>query len=223
MGLREKARKSMDGGASADAKADEPVPLKADVEALEAEAKDREDELRRELSEAKKLSDAKGGQITRQDAKIEKLEGQVRELESASTGLERESARSLKQAKGELEAAQEELAGLRKSRAAAKETGEQAFVGAGRQWRRGHVRVDRIAAQADGQGHPRAGLLVQEKMLAAVVVWMPVHGRRIAAQKLLPIHADIAIAGLGVPGEDLSKSDKPACVLGPALDNRKLR
>ena len=59
MGLREKARKSLDAGAEAEDR----VTLKVDVAALEAEAKAREDQLRRELVDSRKLSDAKGAQI----------------------------------------------------------------------------------------------------------------------------------------------------------------
>ena len=63
---------------------------------------------------------------------------------------------------------------------------------------------------------------MHEEMLAAVVVRMPVHGRRVAAQELLAIHAYVAIAGLRVAGENLAKSDESPGVLRPALDDRKL-
>src|SRR5438552_1715414 len=64
---------------------------------------------------------------------------------------------------------------------------------------------------------------MQEKMLATVVVRMQVHGRRVAAQELLAIHAYVSIAGLRVAGENLAKSDESPGVLRPALDDRKLR
>src|SRR5207247_4097009 len=61
MGLREKARKSLQGGEREEAEELEaPVMPKVDIGKIEAEAKAREDQLRRELADSRKLSDAKG-------------------------------------------------------------------------------------------------------------------------------------------------------------------
>src|SRR3989475_520148 len=116
MGLREKARKSLEGGAEAEDR----VTLKVDVAALEAEAKAREDQLRRELVDIRKLSDAKGAQIARQDSKLMQLEARLKELEAAGAAA-REASRTLKQAQAELEEARDEVKTLRKSKATVKD------------------------------------------------------------------------------------------------------
>src|SRR6266566_3001440 len=122
LGLREKARKSLQGGAREEAgELDAPVMPKVDVAKIEAEAKAREDQLRRELADSRKLSDAKGAQIARQDAKLAQLEARAKELEAASAADAREASRILKEAQVELEEAQEELKALRKSKATAKD------------------------------------------------------------------------------------------------------
>src|SRR2546427_2011753 len=117
MGLREKARKSLDAGAEAEDR----VTLKVDVAALEAEAKAREDQLRRELVDSRKLSDAKGAQIARQDSKLMLLEARLKELEAAGAAAAREASRTLKQAQAELEEARDEVKTLRKSKATVKD------------------------------------------------------------------------------------------------------
>jgi len=122
MGLREKARKSLQGGAREEAEElDAPVMPKVDVAKIEAEAKAREDQLRRELADSRKLSDAKGAQIARQDAKLAQLEARAKELEAASAADAREASRILKEAQVELEEAQGEVKALRKSKATAKD------------------------------------------------------------------------------------------------------
>src|SRR6266566_769922 len=122
MGLREKARKSLQGGAREEAEElDAPVMPKVDIAKIEAEGKAREDQLRRELADSRKLSDAKGAQIARQDAKLAQLEARAKELEAASAADAREASRSLKEAQVELEDAREEVKALRKSKATAKD------------------------------------------------------------------------------------------------------
>ena len=94
MGLRERARKTLEAGEDADESEDE-VVVKIDLAALEAEAKAREDQLKKELQEARKLSEAKTAQISRQDGIIKDLEARTKELESARTGAVRESKKAL--------------------------------------------------------------------------------------------------------------------------------
>src|SRR3989440_6337000 len=122
MGLREKARKSLQGGTREEAEElDAPVLPKVDIGKIEAEAKAREDQLRRELADSRKISDAKGAQISPQDAKLAQLEAQVKELEAASAAATREASPSLKEAQVELVEAQGEVKALRKSKATAKD------------------------------------------------------------------------------------------------------
>src|SRR5438046_10241849 len=79
MGLREKARKSLQGGEREEAEELEaPVMPKVDIGKIEAEAKAREDKLRRELADSRKQSDAKDAQIARQGAEVEQNEARVK-------------------------------------------------------------------------------------------------------------------------------------------------
>src|SRR3989442_12741629 len=92
MGLREKARKSLE---TDEEELDAPVLLKVDAAERE-EAKAREAQLRKELEEARKLSDAKTAQIGRHDDTIHGLQTRVNELETASTAAGRETNKALK-------------------------------------------------------------------------------------------------------------------------------
>src|SRR2546428_13418311 len=115
MGLREKARKSLE---TDEEELDAPVLLKVDSAERE-EAKAREAQLRKELEEARKLSDAKTAQIARHDDTIHGLQTRVKELETASTAAERGTKKALKELEGELKEARAELQDLRKNKAAA--------------------------------------------------------------------------------------------------------
>src|SRR2546425_3405564 len=127
MGLREKARKSLETN---EEELDAPVLLKVDAAERE-EAKAREAQLRKDLEDARKLSDAKTAQIARHDDTIHGLQTRVKELEAASTAAERETKKALKELEGELKEAREELQDLRKNKAAmadaeaAKDKGEK--------------------------------------------------------------------------------------------------
>src|SRR2546428_2273893 len=115
MGLREKARKSLE---TDEEELDAPVLLKVDSAERE-EAKAREAQLRKELEEARKLSDAKTAQIARHDDTIHGLQTRVKELETASTAAERETKKALKELEGELKEARAALQDLRQNKAAA--------------------------------------------------------------------------------------------------------
>src|SRR5437879_9252783 len=90
MGLREKARKSLQPDATAD-RVEQSAPMLLELEASEreAEAKAREAQLRKELADARKLSEAKDAEIARQTAKRGHLEARVKELETANAAEER--------------------------------------------------------------------------------------------------------------------------------------
>src|SRR2546422_10037849 len=112
MGLREKARKSLEANED---EIDAPVLLKVDAAERE-EAKARETQLRKELEDARKLSDAKTAQIARQDDTIHGLQTRVKDLEAASAIAERDAKKAVKELEGEIKEAREELQDLRKNR-----------------------------------------------------------------------------------------------------------
>src|SRR3989442_13128028 len=106
MGLREKARKSLEKSEPAEEdELDLPVLVKVDIDAIEAEAKARETHLRKELDEARKLSEAKTSQIVRQETALESLEARVKASESTAKTAERDAARALKRVTKEIEKA----------------------------------------------------------------------------------------------------------------------
>src|SRR5713226_3732962 len=114
MGLREKARKSLQPDATAD-DVEQRAPMLLELEAAEreAEAKAREARLRKELADARKLSEAKDAEIARQSAKRGHLETRVKELEAANAA-EREASQHLKKAEAELDDARKEVTALQK-------------------------------------------------------------------------------------------------------------
>src|SRR2546429_9881768 len=93
MGLREKARKSLETN---EEELDAPVLLKVDAAERE-EAKAREAQLRKDLEDARKLSDAKTAQIARHEDTIHGLQSRGKELESASTAAARVTTTGLKE------------------------------------------------------------------------------------------------------------------------------
>src|SRR5437867_13137166 len=108
MGLREKARKSLEVDED---ESDAPVLLKVDAAERE-EAKAREAQLRKEPEDVRKLADAKTAQIERHDETIHGLQARVKESEAASTSAEREATEELKDLEGELKETRAELRDL---------------------------------------------------------------------------------------------------------------
>src|SRR5439155_16743092 len=122
MGLREKARKSLQPDATADeVEQNAPMLLELEASEREAEAKAREGHLRKELADARKLSEAKDAEIARQSAKRGHLEARVKELEAANAAAEREASQHLKEAEAELDDARKDIAALQKFKSTAKE------------------------------------------------------------------------------------------------------
>src|SRR5213593_2790598 len=111
MGLREKARKSLQPGDTAE-EVEQNAPMLLELEAAEreVEAKAREAQLRKELADARKLSGAKDAEIARQTAKRSQLETRVKDLEVANANAEREATQRLKEAQSEIEDARKEIA-----------------------------------------------------------------------------------------------------------------
>src|SRR2546429_6397606 len=148
MGLREKARKSLETDEEV---LDAPVLLKVDAAERE-EAKAREAQLRKDLEDARKLSDAKTAQIARHDDTIHGLQTRVKELEAASAGAERETKKALKELEGELMEAREELQDLRKNKAATADA--EAAMDRPRRNERPSTRRRRPSGNARGRSKP---------------------------------------------------------------------
>ena len=51
---------------------------------------------------------------------------------------------------------------------------------------------------------------------------LPVHSSRTFVEDLHPVHAEVALAGLGIARGDARESDEPSRILGPALENREI-
>src|SRR2546425_817395 len=122
MGLREKAQKSLQPDATAD-RVEQSAPMLLELEASEreAEAKALEAQLRKELADARRLSEAKDAEIARQTAKRGHLEARVKELETANAAEEREASQRLKAAEAERDDARKEITALQKFKSTAKE------------------------------------------------------------------------------------------------------
>src|SRR5438128_11517301 len=122
MGLRGKARKPLEPDATAD-RVEQSAPMLLELEASEreAEAKAREMQLRKELADARKLSEAKDAEIARQSAKRCHLETWVKELEASNAAAEREASQHLKKAEAELDDARKHTTALQKFKSTAKE------------------------------------------------------------------------------------------------------
>ena len=94
--------------------------------------------------------------------------------------------------------------------AAVEEAGEEEFFDAGGEWGGGGVGEDGFAAEDDGEGHFFVAFLIEAEMACAVVVDVPVHGAFSGCELLDAIHADVAVAGFGVFGEDSAEGDVAA-------------
>src|SRR2546429_9981872 len=114
MGLREKARKSLETDEEV---LDAPVLLKVDAAERE-EAKAREAQLRKELEDARKLSDAKTPQSARHDDTIHGLQPRAKDLETAGTAARPETKKALKEPDAKAKKAREGLQDLRHNKTA---------------------------------------------------------------------------------------------------------
>ena len=102
-------------------------------------------------------------------------------------------------------------------------TGEEKFVEAVGQRRGCGEREHGIAAEKNGDGHARAGFVVAAAVARADFLELPVHAGGAVIVNLDAIHADVALAGVGVFGDDAREGDEAAAVQGPALLNRKIQ
>ena len=101
-------------------------------------------------------------------------------------------------------------------------TRQQEFVEAVGQWRSGGEGEHRIAAEEDGDGHARAGFVVTAAVARADFLELPVHAGGALVVNLDAIHADVALAGVRVFGDDTGERDEAAAVERPAFLHRQI-
>jgi hypothetical protein len=66
---------------------------------------------------------------------------------------------------------------------------------------------------------PRAGFAI---VLGGDLLALPVHAGGLAVVDLHAVHADVALAGARVAGDDAGQGDEAAAVVGPALEDGEL-
>ena len=99
---------------------------------------------------------------------------------------------------------------------------EDHLVNVARQGRRRGIREDGICSNGNSDlDAVLALLLCRTEVLRTVFMNMPVHARRILVVLLQTIHADVALASLGIFRKNERQRDEGAAVLGPALQDRQ--
>ncbi len=101
-------------------------------------------------------------------------------------------------------------------------TGEQKFVQPVGQRRGGGEGEHGIAAEENADGHARAGFVIAPAMPRADFLQLPVHAGGAVVVNLDAIHADVALAGVGVFGHDARQRDETAAVQRPAFLDGKV-
>ncbi|MDB6018182.1 MAG: hypothetical protein JWR19_2671 [Pedosphaera sp.] len=96
-------------------------------------------------------------------------------------------------------------------------TGEEKFVEAIGQGRGGAEGVNGVAAEEDGDGHALAGFVIAATVAGGDFLELPVHAGGVVVVNLDAIHAEVAVAGVGVAGDDARESDEPTAIEGPTL------
>ena len=96
-------------------------------------------------------------------------------------------------------------------------TGEEEFIEAIGQRRGGGEGEDGIAAEENGDGHARAGFVIAAAVARADFLELPVHAGGAVVVNLHAIHADVALAGVGVFGDDAGERDEASAVERPAF------
>ena len=98
-------------------------------------------------------------------------------------------------------------------------TGEEEFVEAVGQWRGGGEGEHGIAAEKNGDGHARTGFVVAAAVSRANFLKLPVHAGGAVVVDLDAIHADVALAGVGIFGDDAGERDEASAIEGPAFED----
>ena len=108
-------------------------------------------------------------------------------------------------------------------RLAAEIAGEQEFIQPVRQRRGGAKRKHRVAAEEDGHRHPLAGFVVAASVARGDFLQLPMHAGGRVVVNLHAIHAEVAVAGVGVARDDAGQRDEASAVERPALEDRQVK
>ena len=106
---------------------------------------------------------------------------------------------------------------------AAQKAGEHHLVYARWQWRRRRINRRRRGAEYHRHLQPLLLALGVPVVLGAAFVQVPMHPERLIVENLEAIHADVALAGVGIVREHQRQGDVAAAVIGPALQDGQLR
>ena len=101
-------------------------------------------------------------------------------------------------------------------------TGEEKFVEAIGQRRRGGEGEHRIAAKENDNRHARGGFVIAPAVSGADFLELPVHAGGALVVDLDAIHADIAFASVWIFGDDAGERDETSAVQGPAFLDREI-
>ena len=105
----------------------------------------------------------------------------------------------------------------------AQESRQQVFVHVVGHRRRRGIRIDGIAAQRDGHGHPPPLPPVAVVVACAGLVHVPVHTGRAVVENLHPVHPHVAHPRIGVERMHHRQRNEAPAVLRPAFEHRQQR
>ncbi len=104
---------------------------------------------------------------------------------------------------------------------AAEESSEQDFINSGGEGGDGSEVIDRVSAEANGDFDALLLGTSVFHMTHSGFVHLPVHAAGVFAVELDTVHANVALAGVGVVGENEGEGDEGATVFGPAGEDGK--
>ncbi len=108
-------------------------------------------------------------------------------------------------------------------RALAEEAGDHHLVEVGRQGQDGGVHGRRVGADGDRHFHAGASLASAAAVVfRALFVGLPVHAAGAFVEDLHTVHAAVALAGVGVFGEDHGERDEAPAIVRPALQDGEI-
>ena len=102
-------------------------------------------------------------------------------------------------------------------------TGEEKFIEAiGQRRGGGEGEASGSPPRKIADGHARAGFVVTAAVARADFLELPVHAGGAVVVNLDAIHADVALAGVGVFGDDAGQGDEAAAVERPAFEDGEI-
>ncbi len=100
--------------------------------------------------------------------------------------------------------------------------GEQEFIEPIGQRRGGGEGEDRIAAEENRDGHACAGFVIAAAVARADFLQLPVHAGGVVVVNLHAIHADVALAGVGVLRDHAGQGDEAPAIERPAFEDGEI-